>query len=44
MALKFTVIKRMQSELWNAILAAGKEFGILPIGLGARDTLRFEAS
>ncbi len=31
------------SELWNAILAAGNEFGILPIGLGARDTLRFEA-
>jgi aminomethyltransferase len=31
------------AELWNALLAAGKEFGILPIGLGARDTLRFEA-
>ena len=31
------------SELWNAVLDAGKEFGILPIGLGARDTLRFEA-
>ena len=43
MALKFIVIKRMQSELWKAILEAGKEFGILPIGLGARDTLRFEA-
>lgn len=27
---------------WNAILEAGKEFGIQPIGLGARDTLRLE--
>ncbi|OZM57653.1 glycine cleavage system protein T [Lottiidibacillus patelloidae] len=30
--------------LWNAILEAGKEDGVLPIGLGARDTLRFEAN
>ncbi|MFN0050005.1 MAG: glycine cleavage system aminomethyltransferase GcvT [Cytophagales bacterium] len=29
-------------EMWNAILEAGKEFGIKPIGLGARDTLRLE--
>jgi aminomethyltransferase len=29
--------------LWNAILEAGKEEGVLPCGLGARDTLRFEA-
>ncbi len=29
--------------LWNAILEAGKEEGIVPCGLGARDTLRFEA-
>lgn len=29
-------------ELWKAIMKAGKEFGIKPIGLGARDTLRFE--
>ena len=28
-------------KLWNAVFEAGKEFGILPIGLGARDTLRF---
>lgn len=28
---------------WNAILEAGKEFGIKPCGLGARDTLRLEA-
>ncbi len=30
--------------VWNAVLEAGKEFGILPTGLGCRDTLRFEAS
>lgn len=29
--------------LWRAILEAGKEEGVLPCGLGARDTLRFEA-
>ncbi|UOF90130.1 glycine cleavage system aminomethyltransferase GcvT [Fodinisporobacter ferrooxydans] len=30
-------------QLWNRLLAAGKEDGLVPIGLGARDTLRFEA-
>jgi aminomethyltransferase len=29
-------------KLWKAIFEAGKEFGIRPIGLGARDTLRLE--
>jgi aminomethyltransferase len=29
-------------SIWNAIFEAGKEFGIKPIGLGARDTLRLE--
>lgn len=29
--------------LWEKLLAAGKEDGLLPCGLGARDTLRFEA-
>lgn len=28
--------------IWNAVFEAGKEFGIKPIGLGARDTLRLE--
>lgn len=28
--------------MWDAIMDAGKEFGIEPIGLGARDTLRLE--
>lgn len=30
--------------LWNYLLEAGQEFGIKPIGLGARDTLRLEAA
>lgn len=29
--------------LWSKILEAGQEDGVLPCGLGARDTLRFEA-
>jgi aminomethyltransferase len=29
-------------KIWNAIFQAGKEFGVIPIGLGARDTLRLE--
>ena len=28
--------------MWNAVFAAGAEFGIKPVGLGARDTLRLE--
>jgi aminomethyltransferase len=36
------VDKRHAETVWNAIFAAGKEFGIKPIGLGARDTLRLE--
>ncbi|MDI9874475.1 glycine cleavage system aminomethyltransferase GcvT [Flectobacillus rivi] len=28
--------------MWDAIFAAGAEFGIVPVGLGARDTLRTE--
>jgi len=29
-------------KMWNAIFEAGEEFGIKPIGLAARDTLRLE--
>ena len=29
-------------KLWDAVFEAGAEFGIKPIGLGARDTLRLE--
>ena len=31
------------ARVWNEILEAGREFGILPCGLGARNTLRLEA-
>ncbi len=31
-------------KIWNAILDEGKAQGLLPIGLGARDTLRLEAT
>ena len=31
------------ARLWGEVLDAGKEFGILPCGLGARNTLRLEA-
>ncbi|MBI4760865.1 MAG: serine hydroxymethyltransferase [Chloroflexota bacterium] len=30
-------------EFWNAVLKAGESFGVKPIGLGARDSLRTEA-
>ena len=29
--------------LWNSLLEAGKDEGVIPIGLGSRDTLRLEA-
>ncbi len=31
-------------QVWQAILQAGAEAGVVPVGLGARDTLRLEAS
>lgn len=31
------------TALWNKLLSTGKADGLLPIGLGARDTLRLEA-
>jgi aminomethyltransferase len=31
-------------RVWNELLAAGEEFGILPCGLGARNTLRLEGA
>lgn len=30
-------------EIWDALFEAGKAFGIKPVGLGARDTLRLES-
>ena len=32
----------ISARIWNEILAAGKEFGVVPCGLGARNTLRLE--
>jgi aminomethyltransferase len=34
----------MATRVWEALLAAGTPMGLLPAGLGARDTLRLEAS
>ncbi|MDR3763618.1 MAG: glycine cleavage system aminomethyltransferase GcvT [Acidobacteriota bacterium] len=31
-------------RVWNELLEAGKEFGVLPCGLGARNTLRLEGA
>jgi aminomethyltransferase len=31
-------------RVWNEVMEAGKEFGILPCGLGARNTLRLESA
>jgi aminomethyltransferase len=31
------------ARVWSEILEAGKEFGVVPCGLGARNTLRLEA-
>lgn len=42
----FEVICGAQSaiEVWEALLDRGKGYGVLPCGLGARDTLRLEAA
>lgn len=34
--------KENARQIWDAVFEAGKEYGIKPIGLGARDTLRLE--
>ena len=31
-------------ELWNTLLEVGRDEGLIPCGLGARDTLRMEAA
>ena len=41
---EFFVPKEKANALWNEILIKGKETGIMPVGLGARDTLRLEAA
>ena len=37
------VPKGQVRRVWERLLEAGREFGLAPIGLGARDTLRLEA-
>jgi aminomethyltransferase len=34
---------RHVGEVWDAMLEAGRPHGLIPVGLGARDTLRLEA-
>ena len=34
----------MAAKVWDALMQAGKPHGLIPAGLGARDTLRLEAS
>ena len=36
------VANALAGRLWDDLLAAGQEFGMLPCGLGSRDTLRTE--
>jgi aminomethyltransferase len=36
--------EHISAVVWNGLLAAGKEFGAVPCGLGARNTLRLEGS
>jgi glycine hydroxymethyltransferase len=43
MAFELFVHPERAVDLWNALLRAGESFGIKPIGLGARDSLRTEA-
>jgi len=35
--------KATSEEVWTRVMDAGREFGIIPCGLGARNTLRLEA-
>ncbi len=40
---EFYVPQDHTGELWDAVMKAGKPLGLVPVGLGARDTLRLEA-
>jgi len=37
-------LSRQPEKIWEAIIERGKTYDLLPIGLGARDTLRLEAT
>jgi glycine hydroxymethyltransferase len=43
MAFELFVHPKRAVDFWNAILKAGEPFGVKPVGLGARDSLRTEA-
>ena len=43
MAFELFVHPERAVDFWNAVLKAGEPFGLKPIGLGARDSLRTEA-
>lgn len=43
MAFELFVHPDKAPAFWNAVLSAGESFGVKPIGLGARDSLRTEA-
>ena len=40
---EFYVPQARTGELWDALYSAGQPHGLVPVGLGARDTLRLEA-
>ncbi|MCP4140184.1 MAG: serine hydroxymethyltransferase [Chloroflexi bacterium] len=42
MAFELFVHPERAAEFWMAIMKAGEQFGVMPIGLGARDSLRTE--
>jgi len=43
MAFELFVHPNRAVDFWNAVLKAGEKFGVKPVGLGARDSLRTEA-
>ncbi|HEX5838827.1 MAG TPA: glycine cleavage system aminomethyltransferase GcvT, partial [Anaerolineales bacterium] len=43
MAFELFVHPERAADFWNAVIKAGEPFGVKPIGLGARDSLRTEA-
>lgn len=40
---EFYLANEHVGRVWDALLEAGKDLGVVPVGLGARDTLRLEA-
>jgi glycine hydroxymethyltransferase len=43
MAFELFVHPERAADFWNALMKAGEPFGLKPVGLGARDSLRTEA-